>query len=103
MEKTPTNKWAVLLLTALTSAFAIGAPAVCLAVLFKEISADLHLSLVQMAWLWSIGSLPAIFTSPLCGALDDRFGPKRIMLAGTFLVAIAADCAVSPPVIFPCS
>src|SRR5512140_99886 len=90
MNDHPNYKWYILILASLTGAFAIGAPAMCLAVLFNEISADLHLTLVQMAWLWSIGSLPAIFTSPLCGALDDRFGPKRVMLAGTFLVALAA-------------
>jgi predicted MFS family arabinose efflux permease len=83
-------KWYILILASLTCTFAIGAPAMCLAVLFNEISADLHLNLVQMGLLWSIGSLPAIFTSPLAGAIDDRFGPKKVMLAGTFLVAVAA-------------
>ena len=90
MNKHPNYKWYILILAALTGAFAIGAPAMSLAVLFNEISADLHLNLVQMGLLWSIGSLPAIFTSPLCGAIDDRFGPKRVILAGTFLVALAA-------------
>jgi predicted MFS family arabinose efflux permease len=90
MQSKPSYRWYILILTSLTSAFAIGAPAMCLAVLFQDISTDLHLSLVQMGVLWSIGSLPAIFTSPLSGALDDRFGPKRVILAGTFLVAIAA-------------
>ncbi len=74
----------------MTGAFAIGAPAMSLAVLFNEISADLNLNLVQMGLLWSIGSLPAIVSSPLCGALDDRFGPKGVILVGTFLVAVAA-------------
>jgi len=86
----PNYKWYILVLAALTGAFAIGAPAMSLAVLFSEISGDLHLNLVQIGLLWSVGSLPAIFTSPLCGALSDRFGPKRVILAGTFLVAIAA-------------
>jgi predicted MFS family arabinose efflux permease len=90
MQPNPSYRWYILVLTALTSAFVIGAPAMCLAVLFPAISADLHLSLVQMGVLWSIGSLPAIFTSPISGALDDRFGPKRVMLAGAFLTACAA-------------
>jgi MFS family permease len=83
-------KWYVLFLVASTGAFALGAPAVSLAVLFPEISRDLSLNLVQMGLLWSIGSLPAIFTSPLVGAIDDRFGPKRVILAGTILVGLAA-------------
>ncbi len=90
MNAHPNYKWYILILTALTGAFAIGAPAMSLAVLFSEISADLHLNLVEMGLLWSIGSLPAIFTSPLCGAINDRFGPKRVIFAGTFLVALAA-------------
>jgi MFS family permease len=83
-------KWYLLILAALTSAFVIGAPAVSLAVLFPEIVADLHLTLVQAGWIWSIGSLAAIFTSPLSGAIDDRFGPKRVILLGTILVGVAA-------------
>jgi MFS family permease len=83
-------KWYILILAALTSAFVIGAPAVCLAVLFKEISADLHLTLVQTGWIWSIGSLAAIFTSPLSGAIDDRFGPKRVILIGIIVVGMTA-------------
>ncbi len=43
-----------------------------------------------MGWLWSIGSLPAVFTSPLSGALSDRFGPKRVMIAGILLVSLTA-------------
>jgi predicted MFS family arabinose efflux permease len=90
MNRSPNYKWYILILAALTGAFTIGAPAMSLAVLFNEISADLHLNLVQIGLLWSIGSLPAIFTSPLCGAIDDRFGPKRVILVGTLLVAVAA-------------
>lgn len=90
MNKHPNYKWYILTLCALTSTFVIGVPAVSLAVLFKEIIADLHLDLFQVGLIWSIGSLPAIFTSPLSGAAIDRFGPKRVMLVGVFLVALTA-------------
>ncbi len=83
-------KWYILILAALTTTFVIGVPAVSLAVLFNEIIGDLQLNLVQVGLIWSIGSLPAIFTSPLSGAVIDRFGPKRVMLAGVFLVALTA-------------
>lgn len=86
----PRYKWYLVTLSALTIAFSVGAPAVSLAVLFQEIIADLRLDLVQTGLLWSIGSLPAIFISPLSGALIDRFGPKRVMLVGLFLLALTA-------------
>lgn len=61
-----------------------------LSVLFQEISSELELSLVQVGWIWSIGALPAIFTGFLCGAVIDRFGPKRVMIAGIILVSLSA-------------
>jgi MFS family permease len=90
MTDSPVRRWLILLLAALTGAVVIGVPAVSLAVLFKEISGDLHLTLVQIGWIWSIGSLPAMITSPLSGALSDRFGPKRVMIAGILLVSLTA-------------
>lgn len=60
-----------------------------LSVLFKEISTDLHLSLVQIGLVWSIGSLPAIFISMLSGAINDRFGPKRVILTAVLLIGAA--------------
>ena len=89
MHNSPNYKWYILFLTALTGAFATAAPFMSLSVLFKEISTDLHLNLVQVGLIWSIGSLPAIFISMFCGAINDRFGPKRAILAATFLIAIA--------------
>ncbi len=90
LQNSPNYKWYLLVLAALTGCFAIGVPTVSLAVLFEEISADLHLNLVQMGLVWSIGALPAIVTSPLSGAVIDRFGPRRVMIAGTFLLALTA-------------
>ncbi len=90
MDEHPNYKWYILILSALTSTFVIGVPAVSLAVLFGEIIGDLHLNLVQVGLIWSIGSLPAIFTAPLSGAAIDRLGPKPVMLAGVFLVALTA-------------
>jgi MFS family permease len=96
MDRT-NEKWLVLALAALTGAFAIGIPAVSLAVLSREIIVDLHLNLVQVGLIWSIGSLPAILTSPLSGVIIDRFGPKRVILAGTFLVALTAALRGAAP------
>jgi MFS family permease len=80
------NRWVILILTALTFAAVISGPGACLAVLFEEIAADLHLDLVQIGLVWGIGSLLAIFTGMISGALIDRFGPKRVLLTGIVLV-----------------
>jgi cyanate permease len=90
MMKSSKYPWFILILAALTSGIVIGVPTTSLAVLFKEISSDLHLDLFQMGLVWSIGALLAIITSPLSGALDDRFGPKRVMIAGILLVSMTA-------------
>lgn len=89
MDNQPNYKWYILFLTALTGAFGLAAPFMSLSVLFKEISADLHLNLVQVGFVWSIGSLPAIFISMLSGAINDRFGPKRVILAAVLLLGAA--------------
>jgi MFS transporter, ACS family, D-galactonate transporter len=84
----PNYKWFVLILNALTGAFVLAAPGMSISVLFNEISGDLHLSLLQVGMIWSFGSLPAIITSLMSGALTDRFGPKRVILVGTLVLSI---------------
>jgi MFS family permease len=54
-------------------------------VLFDEIAADLHLSLVQVGLVWGIGALPGIVAGLLGGAIGDRFGPKRVLILGCML------------------
>ncbi len=83
-----TYRWYVLALSALTNSLVIAAPVMCLPVLFKEISIQLDLSLVQVGMLWGIGSLPNVVTYLIGGALGDRFGPKRIVIAGCLLVGV---------------
>jgi len=85
----PKYKWYVLILTALTGTFVLAAPGMCLSVLFNEISIDLHLNLLQVGLIWSVGSLPGIFTSLLGGAITDRFGPKRVLFVSTLLLGLA--------------
>jgi len=83
------ERWLVLALAGLTDTLAIAAPGMSLSVLFKEISGDLSLSLVQVGVIWGIGALPTILTSLLSGAINDRFGPKRVMFWGTILVSLS--------------
>lgn len=82
-------RWVILALSALTAAMTVAAPSMSLSVLFKEISTDLHLNLVQVGMVWSIGSLPAILTALLSGTFIDRFGPRRIIIIGVLAIGAA--------------
>jgi len=83
-------RWSVLTLGTLTNTFAAAIPAMCMPVLFKEISTELNLSLVQIGVIWGIGALPGMFATLAWGAIGDRFGPKRILSVGCLLVGIAS-------------
>ena len=63
-------------------------PMMCLPVLFKEISVDLHLSLVQIGFIWGIGALPSILISLAGGAVGDRFGTRRILTIACLFVGV---------------
>jgi MFS family permease len=89
MKPAPNYKWYILVLAGLTNTLAVAAPSLSLPVLFKEISMDLHLDLVQIGVIWGIGSLPGILTALLGGSFGDRFGPRRVILFGTLLVGLA--------------
>ena len=73
-------RWAVLALAALTNTIVVAAPGMSMSVLFKEISTELHLDLVQVGLIWGISSLPGIVTVLAGGAVADRFGPKRVLI-----------------------
>ena len=81
-------RWYILALATLTHTFVVAAPLMSLPVLFAEISGDLNLNLVQVGWVWGIGSLAGIFTSLLGGALGDRFGPRKTLMAGSLLAGL---------------
>jgi cyanate permease len=58
-------------------------------VLFKEISEDLGLNLVQIGAIWGIGSLTGILTGLIGGSLGDRFGIKLTLSIACFLGGIS--------------
>ncbi len=80
----------VLTLAALTAAFTVAAPMMCLPVLFKEISGDLHLSLVQVGAIWGMAPLAGMFSGLIGGMLGDRFGPRRTLSVLCVLTGAAA-------------
>jgi len=56
--------------------------------LFKEISEDLGLNLVQIGTVWGITSLAGIVISLLGGILSDRFGVKALLSTVCLLTGI---------------
>lgn len=81
-------RWKILALGALTHTFAVGIPTMCMPVLFKEISEDLGLNLVQIGVVWGISSLTGSITGLIGGALGDRFGVRRTMTIACLLAGI---------------
>jgi len=81
-------RWYILTLAIATNIFAIAAPISCMPVLFKEISDDLGLSLVQIGTIWGIGPLAGAFTSLVGGMIIDRYGTKRILSIACLLAGV---------------
>jgi AAHS family cis,cis-muconate transporter-like MFS transporter len=81
-------RWYILFLSAMGNAL-IGLLAMCMPVLFKEISEDLGLSLVQIGTVWSMFNLAAIFTTLPGGSLVDRFGVKHTIGIACILAGLA--------------
>ncbi len=82
-------KWLVLALAALTFTFVVAIQHMSMPVLFDEIAADIGLSLVQVGWIWGIGSVMGILIGLIGGPLGDRFGPRRTLAVACLCIGIA--------------
>ena len=82
-------KWLVLTLAAFTFTFVVAVPQMSLPVLFDEISAELGLSLVQVGWIWGVGSVMGILVGLIGGPVGDRFGPRRTLAVACLFIGIA--------------
>lgn len=87
-ESEPRYRWYILALAALTNTLVVAMPSMAMPVLFKEISADLHLNLVQVGIIWGIAGVPGLITALLGGAAGDWFGPKKVLVACSLLVGV---------------
>jgi nitrate/nitrite transporter NarK len=85
------KQWYLLTLTVLSGAFVATLPISCMPALFKEISDDLGLSLVQIGTVWGAASLAGIFVSILAGILSDKFGVKIILILSCILTGITGS------------
>lgn len=81
-------KWWILVIATVTGTFVSAIPFSCMPVLFKEISDDLGLSVVQIGSIWGLSSLAGIFVSIIAGVLSDKFGTKLILTVFCILVGI---------------
>jgi MFS family permease len=82
-------RWWILGLGTLTNALVVALQSMCLPVLFKEISLDLDLTLVQIGLVWGISALPGMFSTLAGGALGDRFGPRRVLVLSCLATGLA--------------
>ncbi len=78
----------MLALSVVTATFVVTMPFSCMPALFKEISEDLGLTLVQVGTVWGMSNLAGIFVSLIGGVVSDRFGVKLILSVSCFLVGI---------------
>lgn len=81
-------RWYILALSAATGTFVAAIPFSCMPVLFKEISDDLGLNLVQIGVVWGMASLAGVFVSIAAGLLSDRFKVKLVLGIFSLLVGI---------------
>jgi NNP family nitrate/nitrite transporter-like MFS transporter len=89
IEKRNSNyRWYILTITMLVYAVIAGAARLCMPVLFKEISDDLGLSLVQVGTIWGMDPLAGVFIGLPSGLLADRFGVKRTITVVCILAGI---------------
>ena len=79
-SKPARNNWFVPIFAAITFATNFSMPMAGMPVLFKEMSVDLNLSVVQIGTVWGIISLGSIFIMPFGGILCDRIGNKRAIV-----------------------
>ena len=84
-------KWYILAIATVTGTLVSAIPFSCMPVLFKEISDDLGLDLVQVGAIWGIASLAGIFVSIIAGLLSDRFGIKNILSIFCIMVGITGS------------
>ena len=82
-------RWWILSLGTLTNALVVALQSMCLPVLFKEISVDLDLTLVQIGLVWGISALPGMFSTLVGGALGDRFGPRHVLVLSCLATGLA--------------
>jgi sugar phosphate permease len=81
-------RWFILALGITTHILVVGMPYMCMPVLFKEISLDLNLDLVQIGIVWGVISLPSVFCAFFSGMIADKFGASRTIGVACLLAGV---------------
>jgi MFS family permease len=81
-------RWVILGLLTVIGTFVAALPSSCMPPLFKEISADLNLSLVDIGWVWGFTSVAGILVSIPGGLLSDRMNSRWFIGISCILVGI---------------
>jgi MFS family permease len=81
-------RWYILALVTFTGTFVVAITASCMPVLFKEISDDLGLSLVQVGTVWGMVTFAGVFFNIIGGAISDRFRIKPVLAVLCLMVGI---------------
>jgi nitrate/nitrite transporter NarK len=82
------NKWYVVGLGTLTLMLVPSLSEMCMAVLFKEISAELELNLVEIGTIWGITPFASLMILFIGGLLVDRYGARRTLIVTCLLGGI---------------
>jgi MFS family permease len=82
------NRWYALTLSTLTIGLGFALPTMCMPVLFKEISEEFALNLVQVGVIWGSISLAGVLACLIGGVLGDRFGLKRTIIISCILTGL---------------
>ncbi len=80
--------WWIVLVTGLVSGLGAGFYYYGISVLFKDITAELGTNRAITSFASSIGRMEGGIISPLTGWLGDKFGPRWLILIGTFLLSL---------------
>ena len=79
--------WWLNIVTGLYTGLGHGFYSYGVSVLFKPLSIDLGLNRAGTSWATGIGRLQGSAEAPITGWLCDRFGPKWVIVTGTFIAA----------------
>ncbi len=90
ISKSTQNSWFALILAALTFTITYSLPMSSMPVLFKEISQDLNLNIIQLGSVWGMISFGSIIIMPIGGIICDRLGNKRTIIIIGLLGGIAS-------------
>jgi len=89
INRSSNYRWYILTLGVATHMLVVALPYFCMPVLFKEISDELGLDLVQIGIVWGMVSLPQLFAAFAAGMISDKFGATRTLGIACILVGIA--------------